>query len=44
MNTIKTIALVVIAICYVANTIGFYTTDDGNLSIFFGNFGFYGEE
>jgi len=43
MEIIKTLALVVIAICYVANTIEVYTTEDGGNSYFFGNIGYYVE-
>lgn len=43
MEIIKTLALVVIAICYVANTIEVYTTEDGGNSYFFGNLGYYVE-
>jgi len=43
MEKIKAMALVVIAACYVANTIEVYTTEDGGQSYFFGNFGYYTE-
>ena len=43
----KTVALCVIAICYLANTVSFYQADDGGgRNVYFGNFGWYfeGEE
>jgi len=37
----KTLALWIIAICYLANTLAVYGPDEyGNGSIFFGNFGY----
>jgi len=39
----KTAALCVIAICYLANTVSFYKADDGGRNVYFGNFGWYFE-
>lgn len=39
----RTLALWVIAVCYAANTVSIYDTDDGGTSIFFGNIGYYSE-
>ena len=37
----KTVSLIVIAICYLANTVDVYRTDDNGLNIFVGNFGYH---
>lgn len=39
----RTLALWVIAVCYVANTVEVYYVDDVGFSFFFGNFGYYSE-
>jgi len=39
----KNVALWIIAICMLAQTASFYTTKDGGVSYFFGNFGYYSE-
>jgi len=39
----KTLALWIIAICMVAQTLSVYTTEDGGTSWFFGNFGYFHE-
>jgi hypothetical protein len=39
----KTLALWIIAICMVAQTLSVYTTDYGETGWFFGNFGYYQE-
>ena len=44
MKAIQTAALVVIAMCYLANTIDVYTAEDGGHNYFFGNFGYHVEE
>lgn len=37
----RTLALIVIAICYLANTFQVYEADNGGTNIFFGNFGYH---
>ena len=39
----KTLALWLIAICYLAQTAGYYETEEGGLAITFGSFGYYFE-
>jgi len=44
IGQMKTLALWIIAICYLAQTVAVYGPDqDGGGSIFFGNFGYYFE-
>lgn len=37
----KTLAIWIIAICYLANTFQIYESDNGGTNIFFGNFGYH---
>lgn len=37
----KTLAIVLISICYLANTLSVYNADTGGYNVFFGNFGYY---
>lgn len=39
----KTLALWLIAICYLAQTAGYYGDEEGGLVLTFGNFGYYFE-
>ena len=39
----KTLFLAIIAICYIANTVAIYESDNGGTNIFFGNFGYHTE-
>lgn len=39
----RTLALWLIAVCYLAQTAGFYGDEEGGLALTFGNFGYYFE-
>ena len=41
---IKTLALVAIAACYLANTIQVYDAEYGGYNVYFGNFGYHFEQ
>lgn len=40
----KTVALWIIAVCYLANTISVYDYEDGSTDIYFGSFGWHFED
>lgn len=40
----KTIALWIIAITYLANSVDIYQADNGGLNVFYGNFGYHIEK
>lgn len=40
----KTLALTIIAVCYMANTFAVYQADDGGTNVYFGNFGYHIEK
>ena len=37
----KTAMLAIICVCVVAQTVGYYETEEGGIGIYFGNFGYY---
>ena len=41
---IKTLAIVAIAACYLANTIQVYDAESGGYNVYFGNFGYHFEQ
>jgi hypothetical protein len=40
----KTLSIAIIAICYLANTIAVYESDNGGTNVYFGNFGYHFEK
>lgn len=43
MRTLAALALVIIALCQIANTVAVYESDDGGTNVFFGNVGYHFE-
>ena len=41
---IRTLALVAIAACYLANTVQVYDAESGGYNVYFGNFGYHFEQ
>ena len=37
----RTLALYIIALCYLANTIQVYSAESGGFNVYFGNFGYH---
>jgi hypothetical protein len=40
----KSLSLAIIAICYIANTVAVYESDNGGKNVYFGNFGYHFEK
>lgn len=40
----KNAMLAIICICMIAETFGYYETEEGGIGIYFGNFGYYFED
>ena len=38
---IRTLAIVAIALCYLANTVQIYDAESGGYNVYFGNFGYH---
>ena len=38
---IRTLAIVAIALCYLANTVQVYDAESGGYNVYFGNFGYH---